>query len=51
MVGIEVSHTCGLMREGELGGAGGGIGLSNSGRIREEEGVGFRMTWRAVPSS
>ena len=51
MVGIEVSHTCGLMREGELGGAGGGIGFSNSGRIREEEGVGFRMTWRAVPSS
>ena len=51
MVGVEVSHTCGLTREGEIGGAGGGVGFSNSGRIREEEGVGFLVTWRVAPSS
>ena len=39
------------MREGEIGGAGGGVGFSNRGRIREEEGVGFHVTWRVVPSS
>ena len=51
MVGVEVSHTCGLRREGEIGGAGGGVGFSNSGRIREEEGVGFQVTRRVAPSS
>ena len=51
MVGVEVSHTCGLTREGEIGGAGGGVGFSNSGRIREEEGVGILVTWRVAPSS
>ena len=51
MVGVEVSHTCGLTREGEIGGVGGGVGFSNSRGIREEEGVGFRVTWRVVPSS
>ena len=40
-----------LTREEEIGGAGGGVGFSNSGRIREEEGVGFHVTWRVVPSS
>ena len=50
MVGVEVSHTCGLRREGAIGGAG-GVGFSHSGRIREEEGVGFHVTWRVVPSS
>ena len=39
------------MREGEIGGAGGGVGFSNSGRIREVEEVEFRVTWRVVPSS
>ena len=51
MVGVEVSHTCGLTREGEIGRAGGGVGFSNSRRIREEEGVGFSVTWRVMPSS
>ena len=32
-------------------GRGGGVGFSNSRRIREEEGVGFLMTWRVAPSS
>ena len=49
--GVEVSHTCGLTREGEIDRDGGGVGFSNSRRIREEEGVGFRVTWRVVPSS
>ena len=39
------------MREGEIGGAGGGVGFSNSGRIREKEGVGLRVTWRVAPSN
>ena len=51
MVGVEVCHTCGLMREGEIGRAGGEVGFSNSRRIREEEGVGFPVTWRVAPSS
>ena len=51
MVGIEVSYSYGFTRKGEIGGAGGGVGFSNSGRIREEEGVGFHVTWRVVPSS
>ena len=50
MVGVEVSHTCGLTREGEIGGVGGGVGFSNSRRIRKEEGVEFRVTWTVAPS-
>ena len=46
-----MSHTCGLTREGEIGRAGGGVGFSNSGKIREEEGVEFRVTWRVAPSN
>ena len=46
-----MSHTCGLTREREIDRAGGGVGFSNSGRIKEEEGIGFCMTWRVVPSS
>ena len=51
MVAVEVSHTCGLTREGEIGGAGGGVGFSNSRRIRKEEGVEFHVTWTVAPSS
>ena len=46
-----MSHTCWLMRKGEIGGAGGGVGFSNSRRIREEEEIGFHVTWRVAPSS
>ena len=46
-----MSHTCGLTREGEIDRDGGGVGFSNSGRIREEEGVGFQVTRRVAPSS
>ena len=35
----------------EAGEGRGGVGFSNSRRIREEEGVGFRVTWRVAPSS
>ena len=35
----------------EAGEGRGGVGFSNSGRIREEEGVGFRVTWRVAPCS
>ena len=48
---VEVSYSYGFTRKGEIGGAGGGVGFSNSGRIREEEGVGFHVTWRVAPSS
>ena len=38
-------------QHGREAGEGRGVGFSNSRRIREEEGVEFRVTWRVAPSS
>ena len=56
LVGLSLSSppyciSCGVSTVGKLGEGRGGGGFSNSRRIREEEGVGFHVTWRVGPSS